>query len=95
MNFSVIILYATGYLHNEPGAYWCPHYWRFTLDCNHLVEPLNSPEVKLHHFQYLAATWHSGVLQVTMNTGERYQLFDVPRWRAVAFVRNPEEKPEG
>ena len=24
-----------------------------------------------------------------MNTGERYQFFRVPRWRAVQFVRNP------
>jgi hypothetical protein len=41
------------------------------------VEPLTSPEVKLHNFQYLAATWQKGVLQVTMNTGERYQFLEV------------------
>ena len=67
----------------------------FTLDCSHLVEPLTSPEVKLHNFQYFAATWQKGVLQVTMNTGERYQFFGVPRWRAVQFVTDPEDMLKG
>ena len=80
---------ATGYLHN-PDAYWCADCWKFTLDCSHLVEPLTSPEMKLDNFQSSAATWQRNVLQVTMNTGERYQFFRVPRWLAVLFVRNPQ-----
>jgi len=59
------------------------------------VEPLTSPEVKLSNFHYLAAKWQKGVLQVTMNTGERYQFFGVPRWRAVLFVKNPEDMLKG
>ena len=56
------------------------------------VEPLTSPETKLDNFQYSAATWQKNVLQVTMNTVERYQFFSVPRWLAVQFVRNPSQK---
>ena len=56
------------------------------------MEPLTSPEMKLDNFQYSAATWQKNVLQVTMNTGERYQHFRVPRWLAVQFVRNPSEE---
>jgi hypothetical protein len=37
------------------------------------VDPLGTPEVKLGHWQYLAAIWARNILQVTMNTGERYQ----------------------
>jgi hypothetical protein len=47
--------------------------------------------VKLDNSVYKAATWQRNVLQVTMNTGERYQHFNVPRWRAVLFVRNPSD----
>jgi hypothetical protein len=56
-----------------------------------LWEPLTSPAMKLDHSVYKAATWQRNVLQVTMNTGERYQHFDVPRWLAVLFVRNPSD----
>src|SRR5262245_1015407 len=77
------------YLHNNPDAYWCAGCWKWKLDCEHLVEPLTSPIMKLNHWQYIEATWQKGVLQLTMNTGDRYQHFGVPRWLAVAFVRNP------
>ena len=53
------------------------------------MAPLTSPEMKLDNFQYSAATWQRNVFQVTMNTGERYQHFNEPRWLAVQFVRNP------
>jgi len=82
---------ATVYLHNNPNAYWCADCWRWTLDCSHLGEPLSSTGMKLEHWQYLEVTWHKNVLQVTMNTGERYQHFSVPRSLAVEFVRNPGE----
>ena len=81
---------ATKYLHNNPDAYWCADCWKFTLDCSHLVEPLTSAEMRLYNFQYLAARWQRNVLQVTMNTGERYQHYRVPRSVAVAFVKNPD-----
>jgi hypothetical protein len=32
---------------------------------------------------------------LSLITGERYQFFGVPRWRAVAFVKNPEDKLTG
>jgi hypothetical protein len=35
-------------LHNNPKAYWCPHCWSFTLDCIHLVTPLDAPSVQLN-----------------------------------------------
>ena len=82
---------AAAYLHNNLNAYWCADCWKFTFECSHLVEPLSSPEMKLKHWQYLAVTWARGVLQVTMNTGERFQHFNVPRRLAVEFARNPGE----
>ena len=33
--------YLGNNLHNHPAAYWCADCHRFTLDCNHLVDPLN------------------------------------------------------
>jgi hypothetical protein len=79
-------------LHYNPDAYWCPQCWRWTLDCPHLVEPLGTTIVQLNHWQYSAATWAPNILEVTMNTGERYQFMKVPRRVAIAFVRNPGEE---
>jgi hypothetical protein len=31
-----------GALHYDPDAYWCPHCWKFTKDCQHLVPPLTT-----------------------------------------------------
>src|SRR5215471_15356662 len=31
-----------GSLHYDPDAYWCPHCWKFTKDCQHLVPPLTT-----------------------------------------------------
>ena len=77
-------------LHHNPAAYWCPDCWKWRLDCSHLVDPLDSPYMPLNHWQYLGVTWKAGVLQVTMNTGERYQHFGVSRNMAIRFARNPE-----
>ena len=79
-------------LQYNTDAYWCFDCGVFTLDCSHLVEPLTSPIMKLRHSIYVAATWERSILQVTMNTGERYQFFKVPRSVAVRFVRNPADK---
>jgi len=51
-----------------------------------------TPAVKLDNWQYSEATWARNVLQVTMNTGERYQFMNVPRRLAISFVRNPQEE---
>ena len=58
-------------------------------EASHLVEPLNTPAVRLENFQYTAASWARDILEVTMNTGERYQFMRVPRRLAIQFVRNP------
>jgi hypothetical protein len=79
-------------IHNDPDAYWCAGCWAWKYDCAHLVEPLASPIMKLRHSIYIEATWEKNILQITMNTGERYQHFRVPRSAAVRFVRNPEDK---
>jgi hypothetical protein len=80
------------YTYNQPGSYWCADCHTFTLDCSHLVAPLNAPAVKLDNWQYRAATWARNILQVTMNTGERFQFVNVPRRMAIAFVRKPESE---
>jgi hypothetical protein len=77
-------------IHNDPNAYWCAGCWAWKYDCVHLVEPLTSPIMKLQHSVYIAATWEKNTLQVTMNTGERYQHCGVPRSVAIRFVRDPE-----
>jgi len=46
----------------------------------------------LDHWQYLGVAWKNNILQVIMNTGERYQFFGVPPWQAVLFVRKPDEE---
>ena len=77
-------------LHNNPDAYWCWDCGRWTFDCSHLVEPLTSPILKLNHGIYIEVTWQNGVVQITTNTGERYQHFGVSRSAAIAFARNPD-----
>jgi len=79
-------------IHNDPDAYWCWDCGAWTKDCCHLVEPLPSPILKLDHYLYKEVTWHAGIVQITTNTGERYQYFGVSRAAAVAFARNPDQK---
>jgi hypothetical protein len=79
-------------IHNDPDAYWCWDCKSWTYDCSHLVEPLSSPILKLDHCIYKEVTWHAGVIQITTNTGERYQYSGVSRAAAVAFSRNPDNK---
>jgi hypothetical protein len=77
------------HVHNQPGCYWCADCHRFTFECARLVEPLGTPVVQLKNWQYSAATWARNILEVTMNTGERFQFMRVPRRVAIEFVRNP------
>jgi hypothetical protein len=79
-------------IHNDPDAYWCAGCWAWKYDCAHLVEPLASPIMKLRHSINIEATWGKNILQITMNTGERYQHFRVPRSVAIRFVRNPDDR---
>ena len=69
------------HLHNQPG--WCRECHQFTFHCAHLVEPLGTPAVPLKSSQYTAATWARNILEVTMNTGERFQFMEVPRRLAI------------
>jgi KTSC domain len=76
-------------LHNQPGVYWCADCHRFTLDCSHLVEPLNAPSVILSNWLIQSVTYEGAqrILELEMNTGERFQHFGVPRRIAIALVQ--------
>ena len=75
-------------LHYHPDSYWCADCHRFTLDCSHLVEPLQAPSVTMSD-AYTRAAYDRGrrILEVTDNCGHAHQFFGVPRGLAVAFVK--------
>ena len=77
------------YLHNNPNAYWCPACWAFTLDCSHLVDPLDAPELPVKHWQINSVAYDRArrILELEMNTGERFQNFGVARDIAVMLVK--------
>jgi hypothetical protein len=77
------------YLHNHPNAYWCSACWAFTLDCSHLVEPLDAPELPVNDWQIKRVAYDRAlrILQLEMNTGERFQNDGVPRDIAVMLVK--------
>ena len=82
--------YLGNTLHNQPGGYWCPECHRFILDCSHLVEPLdNAPRVVLDNWLIRSVTYNRErmVLELEMNTGERFQHVGVPRRAAIALVQ--------
>ena len=81
--------YLANTLHNQPGAYWCPECHRFILDCSHLVEPLNAPSVILSNWliQSVAYNRERMVLELEMNTGERFQHVGVPRRITISLVQ--------
>jgi hypothetical protein len=75
---------------NHPDAYWCADCHRFTLDCDHLVEPLeNAPRVVLGNWmiQSVAYDRQRMILELEMNTGETFQYARVPRRIAVGLVQ--------
>ena len=79
-------------LHNHPDAYWYADCHRFTLDCSHLVEPLeNAPRVVLRNWliESVAYDRQRMILELEMNTGERFQYFRVPRRVAIGLVQEP------
>ena len=51
-----------------------------------------SPILTLNHGTYIEVTWQNGIVQITTNTGERYQHFGVSRSAAIAFAKNPDNK---
>src|SRR4026209_1174595 len=81
--------YLGDHLHNQRGAYSCPDCHCFTMDCSHLVEPLNAPSVILSSWliQSVAYDGAQRILELEMNTGERFQHVGVPRRVAIALVQ--------
>lgn len=79
-------------LHNAPGAYWCPDCQSFTLDCLHLVPPLDGPRVILNNWQIQGVGYDRvhRILELEMNTGDRYQFYGVSRELAIGLVKAAE-----
>jgi KTSC domain len=77
------------FLHYHPAAYWCPTCHQFTVDCGSLVEPLNAPTVILSNWLIQSVTYDGAqrILELEMNTGERFQHFSVPRRITIALVQ--------
>jgi hypothetical protein len=77
-------------LHNNPKAYWCPHCWMFTLDCSHLVATLDAPFVNMSDWliKRVAYDRTRRILELEMNTQERFQHFGVSRQLAVMLVKS-------
>jgi len=62
--------YLGNHLHNHPDAYWCADCHRFTLDCSHLVEPVeNAPRVMLDNWLLVYAAYdrQKRILEVCFN----------------------------
>jgi hypothetical protein len=77
-------------LHNNPNAYWCPLCWMFTLDCQHLATSLDAPCVHLNDWLLTRVAYDRSrrILELEMNTRERFQHYDVPRQLAVMLVKS-------
>ena len=77
-------------LHNNPNAYWCADCWKWKLDCEHLVEPLkDAPTVILGNWLIQSVSYDRErmILELEMNTGERFQFFKVPRLVAIGLIQ--------
>lgn len=59
------------------------------MDCSHLVESLNAPSVILSNWLIQSITYDGAqrILELEMNTGERFQHVGVPRRVAVTLVQ--------
>src|SRR5690349_11452476 len=77
----------------QPESYWCPDCWKWRIDCEHLVEPLRRPYVKLSGGMYIEAAYDRSrqILEVRTNTGEGFQYSGVSLEVAKAFVKT--ERP--
>ena len=82
--------YLGNVLHNNPDAHWCPDCHCFTLDCCHLVQPLDhAPHVIRGSWliQSVAYDRERLIPELEMNTGERFQHAGVPRRIAIGLVQ--------
>src|SRR3989442_7394109 len=77
-------------LHNDPEAYRCAHCWTFTLDCSHLASPLDAPYIAIDDWliKRVAYDHQRNILELEMNTGERFQHYGVSRQLAVMLVKS-------
>jgi hypothetical protein len=77
-------------IHNDPRAYWCGDCWKWRYDCEHLVEPLvDAPTVILGNWLIQSVSYDRArlILELEMNTGERFQYFKVPRRIAIGLIQ--------
>src|SRR5262245_34730107 len=81
--------YLVDHLHNHPDAYCCADCHRFTLDRDHLVDPLLTKHVMLDNWllTYAAYNRQMRILEICFNHGTRHQYRNVPLATAVALVR--------
>jgi hypothetical protein len=83
-------VYLGNPIHNDPRAYWCADCWKWRYDCEHLVEPLvDAPTVILGNclIQSVSYDRERLILELEMNTGERFQYFKVPRRIAIGLIQ--------
>src|SRR5437016_1321538 len=91
LQFGIFTAYA-GYFNRRRPT----HLHILTPSCcyrlSHLVEPLNAPSVAINNWQILSVSYDRKrcVLELEMNTRERYQFFGVPRFLAMGLVKTPE-----
>jgi hypothetical protein len=67
-------------LHNNPDAYWCPHCWKWRLDCEHLVPELTTRFVQLDDWMLKGIRYdrERRILELQLNAGGAYQHRGVP-----------------
>jgi hypothetical protein len=77
-------------LHYHPDSYWCPDCWKWRLDCEHLVEALERPHVKLNGSIHVSAAYERErrILEVRDNCGHGYQYYGVSLELARQFARS-------
>jgi hypothetical protein len=80
----------TASLHYDPAAYWCPHCWKFTKDCPHLVPPLTTRLVLVEDWLIRAVRYdrERRILEVHLHAGGTYQDYSVPLDLALKLVRS-------
>src|SRR5215470_15833816 len=79
-----------GALDYDPDAYWCPHCWKFTKDCQHLVPPLMTRLVELNDWLIKAVRYDRDrqILEVHLHSGGTYQDYEVSFALALKVVKS-------
>jgi hypothetical protein len=74
----------------NPNVHWCGSCRKWVLDCEHCVEPIAAASVTLRDWQSIDARYDRNrqILELTFNTGDAAQFFNVPRSMAVALVKS-------